>query len=107
MKATIKTVDSKTLAGWLAANTALVVDVREPHEFQAGHIPGALLVPLSSFDGGKIPVTTDKHLVFHCHMGVRCGPASEKMAALGYNGDIFRLTGGFVAWARAGGAVER
>ncbi|WP_247888644.1 rhodanese-like domain-containing protein [Azospirillum brasilense] len=103
----IKTVDAGTLLGWLKDGTAVIVDVREPQEHRAGHIPGATLVPLSQFDPARVPDATGKRLVFHCQSGRRCGPASAKMAAGGYTGDIHRLSGGMAAWMAASGPVER
>ncbi|WP_247889795.1 rhodanese-like domain-containing protein [Azospirillum brasilense] len=103
----IKTVDAATVMGWLKDGSAVIVDVREPHEHRAGHIPGATLVPLSRFDPARVPDATGKHLVFHCQSGRRCGPASARMAAGGYNGGIYRLNGGFAAWTAASGPIER
>lgn len=102
----IRFADPQTVMGWLTDGNAVVVDVREPHEHAAGHIPGAVLVPLSSFDPARVPVVPGKELVFHCQAGRRCGPAAEKMLAAGYQGTIHRLSGGFAAWRAAGGAVE-
>lgn len=103
----IKTVDAATVMGWLKDGSAVIVDVREPHEHRAGRIPGATLVPLSRFDPARVPDATGKHLVFHCQSGRRCGPASAQMAASGYSGDINRLSGGMAAWMAASGPVER
>lgn len=103
----IKTVDAATVMGWLKDGSAVIVDVREPHEHRAGHIPGATLVPLSQFDPARVPDATGKHLVFHCQSGRRCGPASARMAAGGYNGGIYRLNGGIAAWMAASGPIER
>ncbi|WP_459197469.1 rhodanese-like domain-containing protein [Azospirillum argentinense] len=103
----IKTVDAATVMGWLKDGSAVIVDVREPHEHRAGHIPGATLVPLSQFDPAHVPDATGKHLVFHCQSGRRCGPASAKMVAGGYTGDIHRLSGGMAAWMAASGPVKR
>ncbi|WP_247895130.1 rhodanese-like domain-containing protein [Azospirillum brasilense] len=107
MSGQIKTVDAATVMGWLKDGSAVIVDVREPQEHRAGHIPGATLVPLSQFDPASVPDATGKHLVFHCHSGRRCGPASARMAAGGYTGDIHRLNGGMAAWMAASGPVER
>ncbi|TWA72961.1 rhodanese-related sulfurtransferase [Azospirillum brasilense] len=103
----IRTVDAATVMGWLKDGSAVIVDVREPHEHRAGHIPGATLVPLSRFDPAHVPDATGKHLVFHCQSGRRCGPASARMAASGHSGDIYRLNGGMAAWMAAAGPVER
>ena len=106
MSAMIRMVDVATLAAWLTDGNAVVVDVREANEYRSGHIPGATLLPLSAFDPGKVPTVGGKHLVFHCQLGKRCGPASEKMAAAGFAGEIFRLAGGFKAWTDAGKPIE-
>lgn len=103
----VRMVDAATVRGWLAEGSAVVVDVREPHEHRAGHIPGAVLVPLSRFDPALVPDATGKHLVFHCQSGRRCGPASQKMLTAGHGGPIHRLRGGFGAWVAASGPVER
>lgn len=103
----IKTVDAATVMGWLKDGSAVIVDVREPQEHRAGHIPGATLVPLSQFDPARVPDATGKHLVFHCQSGRRCGPASARMAAAGFSRDIHRLSGGMAAWMAASGPIER
>ena len=103
----IRQIDPATAIEWQANGEAVIVDVREAHEHAAGHIPGAILNPLSSFDPSRIPADPAKHLVFHCQGGMRCGPAAERMMAAGHTGPINRLRGGFAAWVNAGGAVER
>lgn len=107
LNAVIKTVDAATLAQWIADGTAIVVDVREAAERKNGYIPGSTLNALSSFDCRNVPVDANKHLVFHCQMGRRCGPASEMMAASGFRGEIYRLNGGFSAWVNSGGTVHK
>lgn len=103
----IQIVEPATVIGWLKEGSATIVDVREPHEHQAGHIPGATLVPLSQFDPARVPAEPGKHLVFHCQGGMRCGPASARMAASGFTGTIYRLRGGMAGWIAAAGPVER
>lgn len=104
---TIKIVDPGSVMEWVRQGSAVIVDVREPGEWAQGHIPGAILVPLSAFDPAKVPAVAEgQHLVFHCQSGRRCGPASERMAAAGFKGAIHRLAGGFRGWQGAGGAVD-
>lgn len=103
----IRMVDPATVQSWLAEGGAVIVDVREPNEHRAARIPGAVLVPLSRFDPAQVPNNEGKRLVFHCQSGRRCGPAAEKMMAAGFQGEIYRLDGGFGAWAAASGPVER
>ena len=85
----------------------MIVDVREQQEWDVAHIPGALLMPLSTFDPAKIPDADGKHLVFHCKSGVRCGMASAKAIEAGYEGKIARMEGGFLAWTRNGFEIEQ
>lgn len=92
---------------WHKSGAATIIDVRERREHEAGHIPGSVLIPLSSFDPRKIPLDPSKKLVFHCQSGMRCGPAAAKMLESGYSGEIHRLRGGFNGWMRAGGVVVR
>lgn len=91
---------------WRARNEAVIVDVREENEWDEAHIPGAILMPLSTFDPGKIPDAQGKHLVFHCRSGRRCGMAAEQAVAAGYKGVIKRMDGGFLAWAAGGFDTE-
>jgi rhodanese-related sulfurtransferase len=90
----------------LDAGEALVVDVREPQEFQAGHIPGAVNLPLSRFDPAALPDAAGRRLVLACAAGGRSGRAlaacdSARAAVEGH------LAGGLGAWAAAGLPVAR
>lgn len=102
----VRFVDPATALEWHRNGAAVIVDVREPHEHRAGHIPGALSNPLSSFDPAAVPADGGKPVVLHCQGGMRCGPASEKLKAAGHAGPIHRLRGGFGAWVAVGGPVE-
>src|ERR1700678_2289428 len=56
----------------LADGSIVLVDVREPHEFAAGHIPGSSLNPLQSFDPDALPpAEVGKRIVFSCRSGRR------------------------------------
>lgn len=103
----VKLVDVATALDWFRQGQAIVVDVREKNEYAAGHIPGAVSVPLSEFDAGRVPFEAGKQLVFHCQSGRRCGPAAAKMIEQGFAGQINRLQGGFGAWVRAGGPAAK
>lgn len=89
---------------WVEAGEAVLVDVRETAENRVERIPGAVNLPLSTFDPAQLPpVPEGKRLVFHCRSGVRCGSAAERALALGYQGEIHRLEGGIFGWKAAGG----
>lgn len=88
----------------LEAGSVLLVDVREPHEFAAGHIPGSVSMPLSGFDPGAIPDGGDRQVVFSCAAGVRSLRAMEFAQASGVDIDT-HYPGGFKEWLMAGEPV--
>lgn len=84
--------------------TILLVDVREPQEYAAGHIPGSVSHPLSTFDPASLP--EGKRIVFSCAAGVRSMRALEFAQAAGR--DIREhYKGGFKDWISAGEPVEQ
>jgi rhodanese-related sulfurtransferase len=80
-----------------------VVDVREPFEFAAGHIPGAINVPLSALSSQHDQLGTGP-LVVVCRSGSRSSHAVRYLRQLGY--DAINLTGGMIAWEAARLPVE-
>ncbi|HEX2554950.1 MAG TPA: rhodanese-like domain-containing protein [Microvirga sp.] len=96
--------DRETVKRGLADGSILLVDVREPHEFAAGHIPGSVSMPLSTFDPNAIPEAAGRRVVFSCAAGVRSVRALEFAQAFGH--DIREhYRGGFKDWATAGEAI--
>jgi rhodanese-related sulfurtransferase len=89
----------------LADHSILVVDVREPHEFAAGHIPGALSLPLSQFDPSRLQGLTGKRIVFSCAAGVRSIQALALVQAAGMSLEE-HYRGGFKEWVGRGEKVE-
>lgn len=85
----------------LSGGKALVVDVREPDEYAAGHIEGAINMPLSRFDPHQLPHPGDKTLVLNCLGGKRSGMALDKCGLAQKEVDT-HLAGGFSAWQQAG-----
>lgn len=83
------------------AGRILLVDVREPDELAAESIPGAVEMPLQSFDPGDLPDPGDRQLVFSCRSGNRSVTASlmAQAAGLPYNA---HMVGGIRAWKEAG-----
>ena len=82
-----------------AADGALLVDVREPHEWADGHAEGALHLPLGDLDPAQVP--TDRQLVMVCRSGNRSGKATQALLAAGRT-DVVNMAGGMLAWQRAG-----
>jgi rhodanese-related sulfurtransferase len=89
----------------LDAGKILLVDVREPMEYAAERIPGALLYPLSTFDPAQLPPDGERQLVFHCAAGGRSLVAARQRMALGQPGA--HMAGGIAEWKADGLPVAR
>ena len=89
-------------------NGATVVDVREPEEWSAGHIPGAVHVPKSYLETrieAAVP-DRDAHVVLYCQSGNRSAWATRTLVEdLGYE-NVESMTGGFTLWKDRGYEVE-
>ena len=95
-------VSSQELAGLLGQpDVPLIVDVREPHEFAGGHIPGSRLIPLGSLESRLGEIPSDRDVVMVCRSGVRSTTACAIMQTAGYRAR--NLTGGMIGWT---GPVE-
>jgi len=79
----------------------LVIDVREPREYQRGHIPQAQLVPLPQVLTEKVEIQPHQPVVFVCRGGRRSGRAAAWFAGQGYS-NVSVLQGGMLAWEAAG-----
>ena len=87
---------------------ALVVDVRDPGEYGAGHALGAKNLPLARIESGSGDVAKKKDatLILYCDSGDRSGKAAAALRKLGYT-KVLSLSGGFGAWKQAGLPVEK
>lgn len=76
-----------------------LVDVRQPGEYEAAHIPGALLLPLPELVQSVSTLPLDKELVFYCRSGGRSLAAATMVADEGLTENpIYNLSGGMLAW---------
>lgn len=101
----VGTIDVQDLVQLLKNAELDLIDVREPHEFAAGRITGALNFPLSVFDPGLLGDRAEKKLVFICAAGVRSARAADICARAGFK-HLINLRGGMSAWKESGFAVE-
>ncbi len=90
----------------LSRDDVAIVDVREPWEYQQGHIPGAKLLPVGSVFSRKDELPKDKEIIFTCAVGQRSALACEIAASFGFT-RIYNLEGGTEAWAKAGLPLEK
>jgi rhodanese-related sulfurtransferase len=87
---------------------AVLLDVREPEEWAAGHIDGAVHVPMMqlpqrlSYDPG--PITPDARVVVVCKVGGRSAQVTAWLRQQGY--DATNLAGGMLAWQAAGKPMQ-
>lgn len=85
------------------AGQALLLDVREPDEWERGHAPRAVHLPLGELDPATVP--SDRPVIAVCRSGNRSGKAAAALAEAGL--DVRNLTGGMTAWAAQGLPVVR
>ncbi|MGJ7921339.1 rhodanese-like domain-containing protein [Neobacillus sp. LXY-4] len=77
---------------------AQLIDVREPNEFDAGHILGARNIPLSQMKMRMKEIRPDKPVYLYCQSGMRSGRAAQLLYKKGYK-DLSHLEGGFKKWS--------
>jgi rhodanese-related sulfurtransferase len=110
VKATIR--ECSVMEAQECVNThTLLIDIREPAEFQRGHIPGAVHLPrgLLEFEIHGLVQRThsesggspeDQPIVLYCGTGGRSALAAETLANMGYR-NVRSMSGGLVAWSQA------
>lgn len=96
-----KDLSAQDVKAALETGKILLIDVREPDEFAAERIEGAVNVPLSRFDPNALPDAGGKTVVLQCAGGKRSGMAVEKCCAAGKLIDT-HLAGGIAAWKASG-----
>ncbi|WP_315095583.1 rhodanese-like domain-containing protein [uncultured Cellulomonas sp.] len=89
----------------LVRDGAALLDVRERAEWNTGHAPQALHVPLGEIDKAPRRLTQDTPVVVMCASGMRSRSAAKHLRKLGF--EATSLSGGIGAWQAAGGAVRR
>ncbi len=90
---------------------AVVLDVREPYEYEKGHVPGAVNVPrgvmefrvdeLDVFEGLTDEARLEKPILVYCRSGKRAALAAARLQEMGYS-DVSSIEGGFKAWQAEG-----
>jgi sulfur-carrier protein adenylyltransferase/sulfurtransferase len=78
----------------------VLLDVREPFEYEIAHIPGSVLVPMSQFQQREAELERfkDKEVVVHCHVGGRSSQIAGYLRRKGFR-NVKNLTGGIRAWS--------
>ncbi|MGB3330397.1 MAG: rhodanese-like domain-containing protein [Thermomicrobiales bacterium] len=98
--------DVATVVEGLAAGTITVVDVREQDEWRAGHIRGAIHIPLGSLGERTAKIDRSKPVVTVCRSGMRSLRGADTLRAAGFE-DVRSMAGGMNAWVSARQPVAR
>jgi rhodanese-related sulfurtransferase len=88
----------------LVRGGATLLDVREDGEWKSGHAPGAVHVPLGDIDKAPRRLRQGRPVIVMCASGMRSRTAARHLRGLGW--DAASLSGGIVAWQRAGGEIR-
>lgn len=97
--------DNKTFAAQMKNENAVILDVRTPEEYSAGHIPHAILINYNApdFSARIDSLSKNKTYLVYCAVGGRSAKASTMMTEKGFK-DVYNLEGGFTQW---NGATEK
>ena len=88
----------------MAAEGLALIDVREPYEWEAGHVPGSIHVEMAALGERLDEIPEDRPVAFLCLGGARSGLVASTLKARGY--DAYNVEGGFRAWFEAGLPTE-
>ncbi len=99
-------IDAATLQAKLTEKPKpLVLDVREPSEYAAGHIAGSTLLPLHQLAGRMNELPKEREIICVCASGSRSSSAARQLSGAGYT--VLNLSGGMGRWLQAGLPVKK
>ncbi len=106
-KTRIREVSAADVAGMLERKAPVVVlDCREPQEWNLGRIPGAVHIPRGQIETKvETMIPRDASVVIYCAGGNRSALAADTMQVMGY-ADVTSMAGGWAAWMQVGGPVD-
>jgi rhodanese-related sulfurtransferase len=93
----------KQAAAMFAEKKAIILDVRELHEWQAQHIAGAIHIPLSQVEArlGELSLYKESPVIVQCRSGKRSAKAAVTLQSAGFT-QVYNLAGGINAWTDDG-----
>lgn len=105
-KTRIREVSVKDALAEQQSGNAVFLDVRDPHEYNIGKIPGAVTISRGNLEKGvEGQLPREKPVIVYCANGNRSAFAAETLEMMGYT-DVRSLREGFSGWVAEGGAVE-
>ncbi|HWK25900.1 MAG TPA: rhodanese-like domain-containing protein [Solirubrobacter sp.] len=93
-------IDAQRVAELQREGSIQLIDVREPHEWEAGHIDGARWVPMGDLPTQAETFDAAQPVVFYCRVGGRSAMAAQAFRRAGY--DAYTMTGGLIEWEARG-----
>ena len=94
-------------AAELMKSGALMIDVRERHEFASARIPGSVNAALSELEAIALPETNGRPIVFFCASGGRTTMNARRLATKAGDAEAYVMSAGIVGWSRAGLPLEQ
>jgi rhodanese-related sulfurtransferase len=92
------------LKSLMSDRQALLVDVREPSEYQSGHIPSAINIPLRSISRNLSKIPSDRPVILYCSTGYRSSMGVMTLHLLNYD-NVMGFPPSLSGWKQAGGAI--
>jgi rhodanese-related sulfurtransferase len=104
----LASVSPKEAATMFFEKKAIILDVREEHEWKEQHIAGAIHIPLAQVESrvSELEQYKDSNVVVQCRSGKRSAKAASSLKAAGFT-KVFNLTGGIIAWGESGLKVTK
>jgi rhodanese-related sulfurtransferase len=87
------------------AEPPLVLDLRQPAEYQAGHIPGATLLPISELSRSLSELPRDREIVCICNFGANSDSVAQLLSGAGFKS--VNMSEGMVGWQHAGLPIKK
>ncbi|GIX00814.1 MAG: sulfurtransferase [Pirellulaceae bacterium] len=94
-------IEAPEVARLMQQRQVVLVDCREPEEYELAHIAGAVLIPMSQWEqqAGRLDAMRGQHVVVHCHHGVRSRRVVHWLRSAGF-AMAQSMAGGIEAWSQ-------
>lgn len=83
----------------------VIVDVREREEYEAGHIPNSISIPLAEISQSDLAFLNGKKMIVYCTSGIRSAKAARLLRKKGIK-DVIDFSGGIKVWLKSGGRLD-
>jgi phage shock protein E len=99
-------IDTATTAQLLGQEDVVVLDVREQWEYDEGHIPGVVHIPMNDIPANLSQIPTDKTVIVTCRSGNRSNQVTDYLRQNGFT-NVHNMSGGILAWQSAQLPIEQ